>query len=398
MGSDKFDVIVVGGGPAGSVSARTAAQHGAKVLQIEEHTKIGNPIQCTGLLSVRGLEATGASREIILREITGAYVYAPDGRQLAVGGDRVHAYVINRDQLDQNLFKMAQGAGVQAREGVRAVRWSPGKLTVATRAGKEETLHTPVVIGADGPHSVLAKEAKLPRPQKFTLGFQAVLPYEPPGRKDFVEVFIGKEMAPNFFGWAVPSVDGFGRVGLMTADWKNSRTYFQNMLKARKLSTKIIQFQSGVIPIGPSAKSVAAGLILVGDATGHAKPTSGGGIFTSSTCAKIAGEVAAKCALLGKTSERALSEYDKRWRALLGNELNLGMQAHKLMCALDDRQLNRIFAVLAEPEMTEIITRYGDIDYASRLALELLKRPQLWGRLLSFLPSDVGTLVRMLRA
>ena len=54
MEKEKFDVIVVGGGPAGSVSARTAARHGARVLQIEEHTKIGKPIQCTGLLSVRG--------------------------------------------------------------------------------------------------------------------------------------------------------------------------------------------------------------------------------------------------------------------------------------------------------------------------------------------------------
>lgn len=398
MSTAKFDVIVVGGGPAGSVSARTAAQHGARVLQIEEHTKIGKPIQCTGLLSVRGFEETGASREIILREITGAYVYAPDGRTLAIGGDRVHAYVIDRDRLDQNLVNLAQKAGVTMRDGLRAVRWEPGKLTVSSRTGQEEVLHAPVVIGADGPHSLLAQAAKLPRPQKFTLGFQALIPYEPTGRKDFVEVFLGREVAPNFFGWAVPSLDGYGRVGLMTADWKNSRVYFNKMLEVRKLSKEVVEFQSGVIPIGPASKSVAEGLLLVGDATGHAKPTSGGGIYTSSACAKIAGEVAAKCALAGQTSERALAEYDRRWRTSLERELQFGMQAHRVFSQLDDAELNRIFSVIDSPEIIQVISEFGDIDYTSRIAIEFLKRPRLWGRLLSLLPTDVGTLVRMLRA
>jgi geranylgeranyl reductase family protein len=398
MKSERFDVIVVGGGPAGSVAARTAAQHGAKVLQIEEHTKIGKPIQCTGLLSVRGFQECGASPEIILRKITGAYVYAPDGRRLAIGGDRLHAYVINRDRLDQNLVQLAANAGVRLRDGLCAVRWQPGRLTVRSRSGTEETLHAPVVIGADGPHSKLAQEAKLLRPQKFTLGFQAVIPYQPPGRNDFVEVFLGREIAPDFFGWAVPALEGYGRVGLMTSDWKNARSYFDQMLNVRRFSKKIVEFQSGVIPIGPAPTSVAQGLILVGDATGQAKPTSGGGIYTSSTCAKIAGEVAAQCALSGQTSARALEEYDRRWRALLETELHLGMQAHRLLCKLDDTQLNRLFAVMDHPEMIELISQHGDIDYPSRIAIELLKRPRLWGRLLSLLPADVGTLVRMLRA
>jgi geranylgeranyl reductase family protein len=398
MRTKRFDVIVVGGGPAGSVSARTAAQQGARVLQCEEHTKIGKPIQCTGLLSVRGFEETGASREIILREITGAYVYAPDGRKLSVGGDRLHAYVIDRDRLDQNLAQLAQKAGVTMRDGVRALRWSPGKLTIATRQRAEETLYAPIVIGADGPHSVLAQQAKLPRPQKFTLGFQALIPYEPPGRADYVEVFTGREIAPSFFAWAVPSIQGYGRVGLMTADWKNSRSYFNRLLRARQFSGEIVEFQSGVIPIGPASKSVADGLILVGDATGHAKPTSGGGIFTSSICAKIAGEVAAQCALAGQTTERALAEYDRRWRAVLERELTFGMQAHKIFSKLNDADLNRIFSILDAPEIIEVISRYGDIDFTSRIAIEFLKRPSLWGRLLSLLPTDVGALVRLLRA
>ncbi|MBI3661397.1 hypothetical protein HY230_13115, partial [Candidatus Acetothermia bacterium] len=82
----------------------------------------------------------------------------------------------------------------------------------------------------------------------------------------------------------------------------------------------------------------------------------------------------------------------------LERELQFGMQAHRVFSQLDDAELNRIFSVIDSPEIIQVISQSGDIDYTSRIAIEFLKRPRLWGRLLSLLPTDVGTLVRMLRA
>ena len=393
---DEFDVVVVGAGPAGAVAARTAARHGARVLLVEEHTKIGRPIQCTGLLSVRGFEESGASPSVIVREITGAFVHAPDGRCLAIGGKGIKAFVIDRDRFDQDLVKKAEEAGVCVRNGVRAVGLKRVDKCASSQVNLQtcELVNCKVVIGADGPHSKIAQFAHLPRPQKMLLGVQAVIPHESK-RDDFVEVFVGTQIAPHFFGWAVPASNGYARVGLGLDQWKNTHLYFHRFLKTRCFSEKVIEFQSGVIPIGPAARTVADGVILVGDAAGQAKPTSGGGIYTSIVCAKIAGEVAAKCALNGDTSEQALWEYERRWRSLLERELNFGMQAHKILCKLSDTDLNRLFSLADDPQILETITEHGDIDYPSVLVKQLIKIPSLWRKALPLLPREAATLLKL---
>jgi len=394
---EEFDVAVVGAGPAGAVAAATAARHGAHVLLVEEHTKIGRPIQCTGLLSVRGFKESGASPSVIVREIRGAFVHGPDGRRIPIGGESTKAFVIERDRFDQDLFKKAEEAGVCVRSGVRAIGLKKADKLVLQLANLQtcELVNCKVVIGADGPHSKIAHFAHLPRPQKLLLGVQAIIPYEAP-RADFVEVFVGTQMAPHFFGWAVPAAPGYARVGLGLDQWQHARLYFRRLLKTRRFSEKIIEFQSGVIPIGPAARTVADGVILVGDAAGQAKPTSGGGIYTGIVCAKIAGEVAAKCALNGDTSQQALWEYERRWRSLLEKELNFGMQAHKILCKLSDEDLNRLLKLIDDPQILKIITEYGDIDYASVLVRELIKIPRLWGKALALLPREATTLLKLL--
>ena len=70
-----FDVIVVGGGPAGSFTAKHIAAQGFKVLILEEHDLVGEPVNCAGLLSRRAIELSGVSARIIINKLTGARVY-----------------------------------------------------------------------------------------------------------------------------------------------------------------------------------------------------------------------------------------------------------------------------------------------------------------------------------
>jgi flavin-dependent dehydrogenase len=139
-------------------------------------------------------------------------------------------------------------------------------------------------------------------------------------------------------------------------------------------------------------------VLVVGDAAGQVKPTSGGGIYTSITCARIAGEVSARAARSGDTSERALSEYERRWRALLEQELRFGFQAHLLLARLSDAVLARLFRAIDDPRVSALFGEHGDIDYTSRALQVLLTRPTLWGRLMRALPFDIKTLVELLRA
>ena len=152
-----------------------------------------------------------------------------------------------------------------------------------------------------------------------------------------------------------------------------------------------------MIPIGPARRTVADGFLIVGDAAGQAKPTSGGGIYTGMLCGKIAGEVAARCALMGRTRARSLKEYEKLWRAKLARELSLGMRAHHILTQLDDAAIAAGLKLLALPQLRKLIERFGDIDYPSKIARELVKRPRLWSAVWPVVPAGLAQYVRSVR-
>lgn len=399
----RYDVIVVGAGPAGATAATAAVQAGAKVLLVEEHTQIGHPIQCTGLLSTRGWKLARVDGSIIVRKITGVRVHSPDGSVYELGGERVRAYVIDRDRLDQSLVERATKAGVTIQTGTRATElreYENGAraLVIQTPGSARQHLKASVIIGADGPHSLLARHAGLPRPQKILLGLQALISvgarHALPLRSDFVEVFFGRRWAANFFAWSVPAADGMARVGLATDCVRAAKQCFEHLRAEHHKLGKVVLYQSGMIPIGPAQRTVTDGFLLVGDAAGQAKPTSGGGIYTGMLCGRIAGEVAARCALAGKTQARFLREYERRWRAKLERELSLGMRAHHILSHLTDDQITQALRLLATPALRKLIERVGDIDYPSKIARELFRRPRLWGKIWPVVPAGMAQYVR----
>jgi flavin-dependent dehydrogenase len=149
------------------------------------------------------------------------------------------------------------------------------------------------------------------------------------------------------------------------------------MLKSHPIVSKRYRnshfnFEVGAIPLGPPERTVAEGLMLVGDAAAQVKPTSGGGIYAGALCAKIAGEVAAAAVKEGDTSAKRLAEYEKRWRSAIGRELLIGMRIHEAMGKLSDVDYDKVIKTLEDPEILDIISQYGDMDYPSAVAKKLI--------------------------
>jgi geranylgeranyl reductase family protein len=366
-----YDVLVVGGGPAGAIAAKYAALDGASTLMIEEHASIGSPVQCTGLISTAALnECEIGEGNFVLNKMKGAFVYAPNGEELKVEGKDVKAYVIDRKIFDRALVERALNAGADILLKTRFVDMEKRKISVISN-GEQMEIHADIVIGADGIQSSVGRAAGLPRCEKILSGIQFEAPYDAT-HPEFVEIFTGNDIAPGFFAWAVP-FKGFARIGLAKNQGAPARYYLENLIKhpivAARYRGSRTEFVLGGIPLGPPKKTVAGNVVLVGDAAGQVKPTSGGGIYMGAVCAKIAGEVAAKAS----RKEAGLEEYEKRWRSAVGKELAIGMRIHKSLGELSDENLNEFVAFLNKPEVRDVITEYGDMDHPSILLRKLIR-------------------------
>lgn len=371
----QYDCCVVGSGPVGAVAARSAALQGAQVLLVEKGETPTYSDRCTGIVSPRCLREADLDHSVVLREIRGGTIHAPNGRSVHIEATDTRAVVIDRRLFNIKLLEMAQEAGVEFTPRSRVVDLEDKEAIIA-RDSDTYRAEAKVIIGADGPMSKVAMCAKLPAPGQLLLGLQAMVRFEPQA-SDLIEVFIDQELAPGFFAWVVPAEEGVARVGLATHQMKKASFFLRNFLE--KLKLKSLKINAGLIPIGPRSQTVADGVMVVGDAAAQAKPTSGGGLYTGIVAAKIAGEVAAEHALVPQDSE-GLITYEKRWRNKLDRELSLGMSLRRLFRNLHNREINFIFDVLDKPALLDIVKTYGDIDYPSLILKALLQHPKEWWR------------------
>jgi len=366
---------------------------------VEEHPKVGYPVQCAGLVSQRVLDLAG-SDSMVRASVRGASVFGPSLESITFRAETPKAFVIDRAGLDIYLADRARGAGAEVRTSTRfdAVEEESGdRLTVHLRGpeGALEEVRARLVIGADGVASAVARAFRLRRPVEVLPAFEAEFP-ESPGDPDTVEVYLGRKLAPGLFGWWIPDGSGGARIGVAAdADGTPARRYFDHLLVSlerrfgRRLGPPTSYVVSG-IPIGTLPRTHARRALLVGDAAAQVKPLSGGGIFTGMRCAEIAADVATQALSKGDLSERALAEYDRRWRAELGEEFRRALYLRRLFTRLSDDELDRVVHSLKGAHLAATIVAFGDIDFPTHVVRELLKESP---GLVRLLPKAVGAWV-----
>lgn len=380
-----YDVAVVGAGPAGSRTARELARRGLRVALIEEHRQVGIPSHCSGLISPRtwDLGQTGDD-SLVCNRLRGAYVHVHGDGSVELGGSPVRAVAIDRVRWDQALAEQAYRDGaepVQAR-CVGIERTPQGMLLRLQRNGHETTLAARLVVGADGSHSRVARSLGLPHPPERVLALGVEAEVRLP-RDDYVHVFVGPDLAPGWFGWAIPLGDGLARLGI--GCWNGAggplRCYRLLRESFRGLLGQVreLRFYGGSIPLAPAPVTYGDGVLLVGDAAGQVKPFSGGGIYTGLVAAHLCAEAAASALASGDTSARALAPYQRAWQRLLGRELARSRRLRQAGLSLEKGELTTLAKALSHPRLRGLAVRHADIDYPSRTLLRLaLAAPSVW--------------------
>lgn len=372
-----YDVVVIGGGPAGCMTAKLIATKGYKVMVAEEHRQIGEPVQCSGLVSPRTLEAADISCDMAINRIHGAFVHSPGTEVLRFRGRTAYALVIDRTEFDRILSERAQNKGAEILTGVKAVIsgfMQKGVCIKLNYGNRNTSVFTRLLVGADGVNSCVARRIGLYGTTEKVRMYAAEVELGCQ-ESDMVHIFLGNDIAPGWFGWIIPVDKKYARVGIgVTGREKRPLYFFKRMVEANQQQFKgmrIIRSTGGIVPIGPLPRIYGERTLLVGDAANQTKPLSGGGLYLGLIGSRLCAEVASKALELKMFSSKLLSEYQTLWEDEIAGEIQKAIDYRKVFVSLSDEEMDKFICFIKYPFWQNIISRYGDIDYISCLAGKL---------------------------
>jgi digeranylgeranylglycerophospholipid reductase len=381
--------------------AEEVVSHGFKVLMIEEHTYAGARQHCTGKLSVKAVKDLSIEIPKVMAELRGAVFYSPNGTQLTVERNETQAYIIDREDFDLQLASRAVSSGATLFTSTRAIGIDvKDKVNVLINSqGKEEIRSCRVVVGADGVGSFVARKAGLYSKSSTELRLAAQEEFLGVGsaHSDFAQIFFGTNIAPGFFAWTVPSGTRRAKVGLCVKpgsgrspiDWLNLFVSSNHNMSSWSREGTVSQQVVHAIPTGGTLrKTVSDGIVIVGDAAGQVKSTTGGGLYYGILCARLAGQTLVESLEKseGTVSATELKNYESRWRERIGDEILFSCKARAFLDSLSDEEMDYIFQILEnDKSLSKLIETVADIDYQSRIgkglmarmAVSLIKKPRI---------------------
>jgi len=369
-----YDAIVVGAGPIGSHVAGELASHGHKVIVFERQESIGQAHCCTGILGKECLDAFPAGREAVLREIKSARFFAPSGDCLTLEKETPQAYVVDRTAFDIKLARIAQMHGAEYHLESQATDvTTTGNLACVQVKNKqgEMTYEGKSVVIASGFGSRLPQKLGFSKNSDFVMGAQAEVQTK---GVDEVEVYFGNRIAPGFFAWLVPTYQDWALAGLLCRRHTSShlKGFLDHLASQGKIVSPDVKISYGGIPLKTLPRTAGGRALVVGDAAGQVKPTTGGGIYYGLLCAQIAADTLHQALCSDDLTAKRLSTYEKEWRAVLARELWLGRRARWLFEKLNDRQIERLFQLAQAKHLPESLLNSPDFsfDWHGRLILK----------------------------
>ena len=375
------DVVVVGGGPAGSCCARELALRGFHTLLLEEHETVASKVLCTGIIGINAFEEFPLPWESVVGTLGRMKAVSRYGTELAYTPAQPIAYIVDKGAFNSAMAAQASAAGAMLHTSTRAHNLAIDADGVHLRAlvGGEQPLqvHAQLVVLACGVHYHLTKALGLGMPCEFLQGAQAEIPQT---LTEWTEVHLNKTFSREAFAWLVPLQNGSTRVGLMCA--RNAREALQRFLDAvapQWQDWEDMQIATKPIAQAPLRQSYAERVLVIGEAAGQVKATTGGGIYYGLLAARLAADTISHAFATGCFAARTLQGYERAWRSLLADELALGLSFRKLYGWIGDRQMDGILHYIARNGLKDLIRRKANFDWHRDLIVELRQRLPLGG-------------------
>lgn len=339
-------ISIIGAGPVGSFTAYLLAKSGRDVKVFEEHREIGRPMQCAGILPSTITKFLNMDKDFVLNTPDRIKIYSPNNSvEVEL---REENYVVDRELFDNYLAEKSMDLGVKYFLG-----WKFKDFTNKEMIFDNGRVRTDILIGADGPTSMVAHKAGLYYGRKFVVGMQTVVDLE--SEEDLIKNYVGK----GYFGWVIPESNKRCRVGVIAGD--NCKEYFNSFLK--KLGVRCGDLVSGLIPVyNPNIKISGSSVYLVGDAATQVKPTTYGGIVHG-----FFGANELKKAIIEKKN------YESLCSKSFGRDLKSSLLIRGKLNKMSDADYDYLVKLVNQTRIKNVLSKY-ERDYAFKILFNILIR------------------------
>ena len=360
---ESYDVVVVGGGPAGATAATDLARKGRSVLLLD---KAGRIKPCGGAIPPRLIRDFDIPDHLLVAKVTSARMVAPSdkGVDMPINGGFVG--MVDRDVFDEWLRSRATMAGATRRDGTfcQIERDEDGVAIVAFRpkgAPKDaplEKVRARLIVGTDGARSAVARQC-LKGAERVPCVFAYHEIIRSPKRADAgfdgsrCDVYYQGKLSPDFYAWVFPHGENTS-VGVGSANKGFSLKGAVSDLRqgAGLVGQETVRCEGAPIPLKPLKKwDNGKDVIVAGDAAGVVAPASGEGIYYAMAAGRIAGEAVDE--VLATGDSRALAKARKRFMKAHG-KVFLVLGVMQKFWYSSDRRRERFVSICADPDVQQL--------------------------------------------
>jgi len=363
-----YDVVIVGGGPAGSSTAYSAAKMGMKTALIEKEETIAETVRTSGVTWIQSIEEYDIPRDCY--NPIKNYSFCSPNNEVTITDRVPRAAVLDVRKTYRFLAQQAKkkGSEIFVKTNIsNVIKEKNGRIkgVSGTNPNGDVSFFGKVIIDASGFPSVVSKAmGYVSKWKRFGVGAEYEVKAENVD-SDTWWLMVGQKYSPAGYAWVFPVGNNAVRIGVgigkpespVDPTERLKEIVSKKMGPIKKLGEiSPIEFHYGLIPNdGLSRKTVYDNLILVGDAAGQANPLVLEGIRYAIRFGRVAGRVASEAIKNGDTSEKKLAPYEKYWKKAVESKLKAATKVQNRWIGLSDEQWDRELDVIKELKPEEFV-------------------------------------------